>query len=151
MKRSGEASAMRYSAKVGLAVRKWRFCMPGRTMLHMVRARLTVLALAALLITAAVPDCMAQVQANADAMTCCRSMPCTPANRSQDCCKKMVQIPNVFSPAPARTNGAGSLVQLGVAPPTRTTARDVTPLRRAEVKQHSPPGELFTLHQSLRI
>ncbi|MGH9727997.1 MAG: hypothetical protein ACRD4V_05330 [Candidatus Acidiferrales bacterium] len=116
----------------------------------MIRARLKVLALAALLITAAVPDCMAQVQSSTDAMACCRSMPCTPANRSQDCCKKMVQIPNVFSLAPARIYGAVPLVQVAAVPVLGLAARAIASTRHAEVKQ-DPPGELFTLHRSLRI
>lgn len=117
----------------------------------MVRARLAVLALGALLITAAVPDCMTQVEASADTMACCRSMPCTPSNRSQDCCKKMVRIPNVFSQGPARANGSVPLVEFAAAPAITPAGRAVMSIRRAEVNQHSPPEEFFTLHQSLRI
>lgn len=117
----------------------------------MIRVRLTVLALAALLVTAAVPDCMAQAQAGASAMACCRSMPCTPANHSHDCCKKMVQVPVVFSLAPTRTHGPGPLVEIAMVPVMGLAAHTVTLAQRSDAAQHSPPGELVTLHQPLRI
>jgi len=110
-----------------------------------------VVALAALLVIAAVPDCMARAQAGASAKACCRSMPCTPANQGRDCCKNMVQVPNLFSLTPGRTDGSRPLVELAMVPVARLAAHSMTPDQRLEVAQLSPPGELSAPHQLLRI
>jgi len=63
----------------------------------------------------------------------------------------MVQVPIVFSLAPARTNGSGPLVDLAMVPAVRLAAHTVTPAQRSDAARHSPPGKLLTLHQPLRI
>jgi len=45
-------------------------------------------------------DCMSAMAQDPQAMKCCGSMPCAPANHGQDCCKNMV-APQVASVLPA--------------------------------------------------
>ena len=82
---------------------------------------------------------------------CCRSMPCTPANRGQGCCKTMVsaQVLGLVPSGHASLNPPtlsliGSLATTELAPLPRVP-------RSASKIERPPPQELYTLHASLLI
>lgn len=84
-------------------------------------------------------------------MQCCRTMPCTPANKSQNCCKtmtsahtpNMLPVGRVSLMAPAVT--AIAYARMPKIPRFTTIARIVI-----QTQQHSPPT-LYTLNVSLLI
>ena len=96
-------------------------------------------------------DCVPSADASTQAMQCCRTMPCTPANKSHNCCKTMVfaHTPNILPvgrvllmmPAVA----AIAYARMLEIPPFTPVARMVI-----ETQQHSPPP-LYTLNVSLLI
>jgi len=94
-------------------------------------------------------DCMAADSQDQQAMQCCGTSACTPANQSHGCCKTMtssetprmlvrsrvtLDLPAVVEHAP----------MLEVAMPTPPISLSLEP------QQYSPP-ELYTLHGSLLI
>ena len=91
-----------------------------------------------LLLAVPFADCLAMSH-NQQSMKCCRTMPCDPANKGHDCCKKMVTT-QVSSALPS--------VHVLLSPPVAIIA-DLLPLppvaetemlRPAfEPQQHSPP------------
>jgi hypothetical protein len=96
-----------------------------------------------------VADCMA-MSADQQTMKCCHTMPCSPANHSHDCCKKMIsaQAPSVLP-----------IVHVALSAPVAIAA-DALPIaemsRPAVIfwptiapPEHSPP--LYTLYASLLI
>jgi len=97
-------------------------------------------------------NCMPVMAANQQSMKCCASMPCTPANRSQGCCKNMTagRKPIILPAA------HGSLSAPTIATTVYPKAVDIiwwtsSPFcSMFEAQQHSPP-ELYTLHASLLI
>jgi hypothetical protein len=95
-------------------------------------------------------DCLA-MSVDQQSMKCCKTMPCDPANRAHDCCKKMVApqvasvLPNVhvsFSVPSAVTAKLLPMPQIGEAP-----AWLGTPI---ETPQHAPPP-LYILYARLLI
>jgi len=96
-------------------------------------------------------DCTSAVAADQQAMQCCGSMPCTPANKTHDCCKTMVsgRTPSVLPTARASLH-VPPVAVVGHAPMLEV-ARFIPVLTApVEPQQHSPP-ELYTLHLSLLI
>ncbi len=96
-------------------------------------------------------DCMTSLTPDQQTMQCCGSMPCTPANKSHDCCKTMVsgQTPSIV--ATARVSMSAPLLVVIEFQPAFQIARFVPViLQPAEAQQHSPP-ELYTLYVSLLI
>lgn len=96
-------------------------------------------------------DCMSALTLDQKSMQCCGSMPCTPANHSQSCCKHMMssETPSML---PA---GHVSLHIPAVAPVEYPRMLAIvwqtsTPPLIVDTQQHSPP-ELYTLHASLLI
>ena len=96
-------------------------------------------------------DCMSALTQDQQAMTCCGSMPCAPANHGQDCCKSMVsaQTPNML-PAKhvslhAPTLGSAEYARMLEVDPSAAVHPVVV-----EAQQHSPP-DLYTLNASLLI
>ena len=113
--------------------------------------RLLLLIAAGLLILGQFADCMPAMASNQQSMKCCASMPCTPANRPQNCCKTMNA---------SRSSNMLPTVQATLQAPAISIVEDVRmfegairisvlPLE-AEAPQHSPP-ELYTLYASLLI
>jgi len=96
-------------------------------------------------------DCMSAIAPDQQTMECCRSMPCTPANKTHDCCKTMVsgRTPGVLPTARASLP-APPVAVIGRAPMLEIASfiPVLTPL--VEPQQHSPP-ELYTLYLSLLI
>ena len=84
-------------------------------------------------------------------MQCCRTMPCTPANKSHNCCKTMIsaQTPNIVPV------GRVSLTTPAVATIAYARMLEIprfTSVARIliQTQQHSPPA-LYTLNVSLLI
>src|ERR1700722_7598539 len=92
-------------------------------------------------------DCMSAMAQDPQAMKCCGSMPCAPANHGQDCCKNMV-APQVASVLPAKQVAAIAVIEcpLTLAIVHAIPSRFVT----VSAPQHSPP-DLYTLNASLLI
>ena len=95
-------------------------------------------------------DCLA-MSADQQSMKCCKTMPCDPANRAHDCCKKMVSpqvtsvLPSVHAPftfPPAVTAELLTVPEIGEAP-----AWLGAPI---ETPQHGPPP-LYILYAHLLI
>jgi hypothetical protein len=95
-------------------------------------------------------DCLA-MSVDQQSMKCCKTMPCDPANRAHDCCKKMVSpqvasaLPNVHVSTdvpPVVTAELLTVPEIGEAP-----AWLGTPI---ETPQHAPPP-LYILYARLLI
>jgi hypothetical protein len=114
----------------------------------MFRKITSLVAAASFLLLMQFADCMA-MSADQQTMKCCRTMPCSPANHSHDCCKKMVtQTPSVLPIAhvPLSAPIAIAIEALPIAEMSGPTAifwPTIAP------PQHSPP--LYTLYASLLI
>ena len=96
-------------------------------------------------------DCMPAMAASQQSMKCCASMPCTPANQNQGCCKTMnsPRVPNML-PTPHAALHAPLVAAFDYTRTGDLAGSVVMPLVTVEAAQHSPP-ELYTLHASLLI
>jgi hypothetical protein len=96
-------------------------------------------------------DCMSALTLDQKNMRCCGSMPCTPANHSQGCCKHMMssETPSML---PAGHVSIHVPVVAAVEYPRMLAIvwQSPTPPIIVDTQQHSPP-ELYTLHASLLI
>lgn len=96
-------------------------------------------------------DCVPAADASKQAMQCCRSMPCTPANKSHNCCKTMIsaRTPNMLPVA--RVSLAMPAVAV-IAYARMLGIPRFTPVARMviQTQQHSPPA-LYTLNVTLLI
>jgi len=111
---------------------------------------LLLLAVAAVLLLYSM-DCFSPGSADAQAMECCATMPCTPANHSHDCCKTMASAPRSGVLPTARVSLSPPLLGVIQHQPAIEIARFVPVIPQpAEAQQHSPP-ELYTLYVSLLI
>jgi len=96
-------------------------------------------------------DCFAPGVMDAEAIECCASMPCTPANQSHDCCKTMASALTSSVLPTARVSLTIPLLAVIERQPALEIARSVPLIPQpAEAQQHSPP-ELYTLYVSLLI
>lgn len=98
-----------------------------------------------------VGDCMADMNADRASMRCCHSMPCTPANHSQGCCKHMMsaQAPSIL-PAQHVSLHSPTVATIEYPLMTEILGYAPDPSLIVEAQQHSPPA-LYTLHASLLI
>jgi hypothetical protein len=96
-------------------------------------------------------DCMSAMAQDPQAMKCCGSMPCAPANHGMDCCKNMV-APQVASALPAKQVSLHAPAIAVIECPLTLEIVRATPSRFVAVSapQHSPP-DLYTLNASLLI
>lgn len=85
------------------------------------------------------------------AMQCCGSMPCTPANQSQGCCKNMLSAsaPSMLASHHA-TLQSPTVAAVEYPRVTEKLRHAPDPYSIIEASQHSPP-DLYTLHASLLI
>ena len=96
-------------------------------------------------------DCFSPGSADAQAMECCATMPCIPANHSHDCCKTMASAPTTSVLPTTRVSLTIPLLAVIEHQPALEIARSVPVIPQpAEAQQHSPP-ELYTLYVSLLI
>lgn len=96
-------------------------------------------------------NCIPAMTMNPGAMQCCRSMPCTPANSRQGCCKNMVSAsaPSMLPGHHAALHGP-TVAAIGYPRVTEILRYAPDPYSIIEAPQHSPPN-LYTLHASLLI
>ncbi|MDE3169786.1 MAG: hypothetical protein KGL75_06560 [Acidobacteriota bacterium] len=108
-----------------------------------------VLATAALLLLQG-GSCMSAGATNAQAMHCCRTIPCTPANHGQGCKNAAASQPSSILPAQHVSLHAPTAATLDypLVGTIRGHARE--PFATVVAQQHSPP-DLYTLHASLLI
>lgn len=128
----------------------WRLCR-GMIQIKMRKAKtILLLAVAAVLLLYSL-DCFSPGSADAQAMECCATMPCTPANHSHDCCKNMASGPTRGVLPTARVSLVPPLLAVIGCQPALEIARFAPVIPQlAEAQQHSPP-ELYTLYVSLLI
>jgi hypothetical protein len=96
-------------------------------------------------------DCMAAFSQDKQAMHCCGTSACTPANQSHGCCNMMnsTETPKMLIKARASLDvPAVALVEHAPALQTTMAASLVSP--PFEPQGYSPP-DLYTLHSSLLI
>jgi hypothetical protein len=122
----------------------------GKSVGLMFRKITSLLVAVSFILLAQFADCMA-MPTDQQSMKCCQSMPCSPANRTHDCCKKMVsaQTPNVLPivHAPVSTPLILAVEPMPIAEISRLTEIFWPPLTPP---QHSPP-DLHTLYGSFLI
>lgn len=108
-----------------------------------------VLAMAALLLLQC-GNCLSAAPVDQQAMRCCRTMPCMPANQ-QDCCKNMASSqPSSILPAHHVSLHAPTVaaIDFPLLPSILGHARE--PFTAFVAQQHSPP-DLCTLHACFLI
>jgi hypothetical protein len=135
----------------------WRLCR-GTIEIKMRKAKtILLLAVAAVLLLYSM-DCFAPGSADAQAMECCATMPCTPANHSHDCCKTMVFGPSLYIQPPGTVYIAP--LQAAAGPPALPAADFPIVLASAtrvfadsasSGRAHAPPRKLYTVYLSLLI
>jgi hypothetical protein len=85
------------------------------------------------------------------AMKCCRTMPCNPANHKHDCCKNMVSAPTAsVLPSSHVLLSTPLAVPTGPLPVTEIVDVTETFWPRIDAPQHAPP-DLYIVHASLLI
>ncbi|HEV2616681.1 MAG TPA: hypothetical protein VGU63_08755 [Candidatus Acidoferrales bacterium] len=96
-------------------------------------------------------ECMAAINGDPAAMQCCQSMPCTPANHNQGCCKNMVSTQaRAMLPGHHASLHSPAVAAIEYPPIAEHLAYAPEPSPTVPAPQHSPP-ELYTLHSSLLI
>jgi hypothetical protein len=111
---------------------------------------LLVLATAAILLLQ-VADCASAMTPDRQSMQCCGSMPCSPANKVQGCCKTMNSAPTPSAIVKARVSvSAPSIVAVWYASIAEFIRHTSIPSSTVKVQQDSPP-ELYTLYAALLI
>jgi hypothetical protein len=96
-------------------------------------------------------NCTPGLAMSAQAMQCCRSMPCTPSNHGQGCCKDMI-----WASAPSMLPGhhaalhTPTVAAISYPLVTEILRNSDDPYSIVEAIPHSPP-DLYTLHASLLI
>ncbi len=96
-------------------------------------------------------DCFAPGVMDAEAMECCATMPCTPANQTHDCCKTMASAPTTSVLPTARVLLTIPLLAVIERQPAVEIARFVPVIPQPAVAKHPAPPELYTLYVSLLI
>ena len=116
----------------------------------MAKRSLVALAVGALLLFA-FSDCMSALTLDQKSMQCCGSMPCTPANHSQGCCKHMMSSETPSMLPAGHVSLHGPIVAAVEYPIVLAIVwQTSTPPPTVDTQQHSPP-DLYTLHASLLI
>lgn len=109
-----------------------------------------VLAMAALLLLQG-SSCLSGQTMDQQAMRCCRTMPCTPANHGQDCCKNLAASqPSSILPAHHAALHAPFTATIDYPLLSAISRHAREPFAAIVAQQHSPP-DLYTLHASLLI
>jgi hypothetical protein len=91
------------------------------------------------------------MSADQQAMKCCRTMPCHPANHKHDCCKNMVS-PQILSilPSPHVPLSIPVVVPAGPLPETEIAQSPEIFWPKIDAPQHAPP-DLYIIYASLLI
>jgi hypothetical protein len=95
-------------------------------------------------------DCMAAFSHDQQAMQCCGTSACTPANQSHGCCKAMIstEIPSMLVTARVSLVPVVAVVEHEPVLEAAMFTPQISP--SFEPQQYYPP-ELYTLHSSLLI
>ena len=96
-------------------------------------------------------DCMVAFSQDQQAMQCCGTSTCTPANQSHGCCKTMnsTETPRMLVKARASLDvPAVAVVEHAPALEKATSTLLVPPVFESQVY---PPPDLYTLHSSLLL
>jgi hypothetical protein len=121
------------------------------TLTKMIGKRLFLLFIVGAVLFLQFADCMAAFSQDQQAMQCCGTSECSPANQSHGCCKTMTspETPRMLVKARASLEAPAVAV---VRHASMLETAMVTPLIPSsfEPQQYSPP-ELYTLHSSLLI
>ena len=118
----------------------------------MIRAgKLVFTVAAAAILLAYSADCFAPGRMDAEAMECCASMPCTPANQNHDCCKTMASGQTPSALLTARVSLSAPLLAVIEHQPTLEVFSFVPAILQPAKAQQHPPPELYTLYGSLLI
>ncbi len=98
-----------------------------------------------------VADCTSAMTPDQQSMQCCGSMPCSPANKLQGCCKTMISAPALSVIVKARISvNAPPPVAVRYASRAEFVRRTSIAPATVEVQQESP-RELYTLYAALLI
>ena len=96
-------------------------------------------------------DCMSRTAQDQQDMKCCASMPCTPSNHGQHCCKKMASARTPDMLRAEYVSLHGPMVTAVEYPLMLEIVRSTpAPSVKVSAQQHSPP-DLYTLNASLLI
>lgn len=119
----------------------------------MLKAKPVLLSALGILLLTSATDCLSLMSASEQSMECCATMPCTPANQAQDCCKAMTSgQTQYFQPAAKASVQPPLLIGEGIP-----TAVDLSPIPAiisrliVDPNEHAPPQELYTVYLSLLI
>jgi hypothetical protein len=113
------------------------------------RLFLVLAAGAVLLLQAA--DCASAMAPDQQSMQCCGSMPCSPTNKTQGCCKTMNSAPAPSVIVKARVSASTPpVVAVRYSYLTEFVRRNSLPPATLEMQEDSPP-DLYTLHAVLLI
>ena len=117
----------------------------------MIRKKLFLLLMVGAVLFLQAADCMAAFSQDQQAMQCCGTSQCTPANQSHGCCKTMTstEIPRML--VKARVSLNVPVVAVIEHAPVYETARVTPSIPQAFEPQRNSPPELYTLHGSLLI
>jgi hypothetical protein len=122
------------------------------TLIEMICKRLLLLLMVGAVLLLQFADCMAAFSKDQQAMQCCGTSACTPANQSHGCCKTMksTEAPRMLVKARASLD-VPAVAVVEDAPHALETAMAAPLISPAfETQGYSPP-ELYTLHSSLLI
>ena len=121
------------------------------TLEKMIRKKLFLFLMVGTVLFLQAADCMAAFSQDQQAMQCCGTSQCTPANQSHGCCKTMTstEIPRML--VKARVSLNVPVVAVVEQASVLETAKFTPSISLSfEPQQYSPP-ELYTLHGSLLI
>ena len=97
-----------------------------------------------------VAECQA-LSADQQAMKCCRSMPCHPANHKHDCCKNMVSLQTLsILPRPHVPLSVPVAAPAGPLPVIEIVRSPEIFWPKIDAPQHAPP-DLYIIYASLLI
>ena len=131
--------------------RSLTFELDASTLENMIGKKLFLLLMVGAVLFLQAADCLAALSQDQQAMQCCGTSQCTPANQSHGCCKSMTstEIPRMLVKARVSLN-VPVVAVVARAPVLETVMFSPSIWLSIEPQQYSPP-DLYTLHSSLLI
>ena len=97
-------------------------------------------------------ECRTPLNLEQQAMQCCATMACTPANKGHDCCKRIASgHANYFQAAVKASLQAPGLMAVAAVPKQDIPSFPTMTARPLDANEHPPPRELYTVYLSLLI
>jgi hypothetical protein len=121
------------------------------TLVRMIFKRSLLLLVVGAVLLLQFEDCMAAFSEDQQAMQCCGTSTCTPANQSHGCCKTMNSTETPRMLVKARVSLAVPTVAVVEHARVLEMAMPVPLISPAIEKQEYSPPDLYTLHSSLLI